>query len=527
MTAALVDTGTAGAQTSERLLDAAERLFTEPRDRHGVGAGGQRHGRRQRRRGPLPLRVEGAAGRHGAAAPNGRARAAAPGHARRPPRRPSPDMRAVVEALVVPLAELSADPAGSGRAYARVLATLHGGGPSPGRCSAPRHATVRAVRRRARPGASQASPEPVRHFRLHLVGTLVVQTLADRETAAAGLGLVSMDAPLEPDDHDRVVAALVDTVTGALAAPVAPIPKGSPRMTTTAPVTLQVDPIAGALGAEVRGVDLTRSRRAVGRAVRDLARAPRALLPRAVTRRRRARRPRPALRHAGDPPLHPEARRRAPRDRRDRHRRRRGRVLAHRRHLQPDAADGVDPADGREPAAWRRHDLHQPVPRVRDAVRPDARPARRAHRGAPRRAVRPPRDRTSRTPWCARIPTPGARRCSSTARSRRTSWSCSAPRATRCSSTSTRGRSSLASSAATVERGHRSASGTTAARSTTRSPTTRSVRLIERVTIVGDKPTGNPPRWGAFDGALSAYDLIDAQVSGAMPVDDRTTVQSG
>jgi len=29
-----------------------------------------------------------------------------------------PEVRAVVEALVVPLAELSADPAGSGRAYA-------------------------------------------------------------------------------------------------------------------------------------------------------------------------------------------------------------------------------------------------------------------------------------------------------------------------------------------------------------------------------------------------------------------------
>ena len=52
------------------------------------------------------------------------------------------------------------------------------------------------------------------------------------------------------------------------------------------------------------------------------------------------------------------------------------------------------------------------------------------------------------------------------------------------------------------------------------------VRRIERVTIVGDRPTGNPPRWGAFDGALSAYDLIDAQVSGAMPVDDRTTVHA-
>ena len=51
-------------------------------------------------------------------------------------------------------------------------------------------------------------------------------------------------------------------------------------------------------------------------------------------------------------------------------------------------------------------------------------------------------------------------------------------------------------------------------------------RRIERVTIVGDVPTGNPPRWGAFDGKLSAYDLIDAQVSGALPVDERTTVNA-
>jgi len=51
-------------------------------------------------------------------------------------------------------------------------------------------------------------------------------------------------------------------------------------------------------------------------------------------------------------------------------------------------------------------------------------------------------------------------------------------------------------------------------------------RRIERVTIVGDVPTGNPPRWAAFDGKLSAYDLIDAQVSGALPVDERTTVNA-
>jgi taurine dioxygenase len=49
-------------------------------------------------------------------------------------------------------------------------------------------------------------------------------------------------------------------------------------------------------------------------------------------------------------------------------------------------------------------------------------------------------------------------------------------------------------------------------------------RRIERVTIVGDDPTGNPPRWAPFDGQKRAYDLIDTMVTRpAMPVDERTT----
>lgn len=49
-------------------------------------------------------------------------------------------------------------------------------------------------------------------------------------------------------------------------------------------------------------------------------------------------------------------------------------------------------------------------------------------------------------------------------------------------------------------------------------------RRIERVTIVGDVPTGSPPKWGPFDGALSAYDLIDSMVTrSAVAIDDRTT----
>lgn len=132
----------------------------------------------------------------------------------------APSVRAVVEALVVPLAELGADPAGPGRAYVRVLAMLQGGGAESrallGTAFAPQFEPFDAALARALPDL----PATVRHFRLALVGTLVVQTLADPEAAAATLGL-------DPTDHDIVVAALVDTVTGALAAPVGPTPKGS------------------------------------------------------------------------------------------------------------------------------------------------------------------------------------------------------------------------------------------------------------------------------------------------------------
>ena len=211
MTTALVDPTTAGAQTQARLLDAAERLFAE----RGIDAVSVRA-------------VNAAAGANVAAVHyhfGSKERRLAMLSAL-PADRP-PEVRAVVEALVVPLAELSADPAGSGRAYARVLATLHGGGPEMrarlGAAFAPQFAPFDHALARALPDL----PVAVRHFRLNLAGTLVVQTLADRETAAAGLGLGSTDTPLGPADHDGVVAALVDTVTGALAAPVGPIPKGS------------------------------------------------------------------------------------------------------------------------------------------------------------------------------------------------------------------------------------------------------------------------------------------------------------
>lgn len=134
----------------------------------------------------------------------------------------APEPRAVVEALVVPLAELSAEPTGTGRAYVRVLATLQTGGGGGrrllGTAFAPQFAPFDAALARALPSLS----DPARHFRLGLVGSLVVQTLADPEAAAASLGL-------DRSDHDAVVVALVDTVTGALAAPVTRTRKGTRR----------------------------------------------------------------------------------------------------------------------------------------------------------------------------------------------------------------------------------------------------------------------------------------------------------
>lgn len=133
-----------------------------------------------------------------------------------------PAARAVVEALVVPLAELAGDPDGRGRAYVRVLATLQAGDAGArgllASAFAPQFEPFDAALARALPDL----PEAVRHFRLGLVGGLVVQTLADPDAAAAVLGL-------PPGDHDAVVTALVDTITGALAAPVSPAERGTHR----------------------------------------------------------------------------------------------------------------------------------------------------------------------------------------------------------------------------------------------------------------------------------------------------------
>lgn len=218
--------------TSERLLDAAERLFAA----RGVDAVSVRA-------------VNAAAGANVAAVHYHfgskealvdavlRRRMDALGERRRAmlaalPADRAPTVRAVMEALVLPLAELSVDPTGPGRAYVRVLAALQGGGADTrkllGTAFAPQFIPFDAALARALPDLA----EPLRHFRLALAGTLVVQTLADPEGIARALGLTDDPTDLDPFDHAAVVDALLDTITGALAAPVSqPIPHPTPKGT--------------------------------------------------------------------------------------------------------------------------------------------------------------------------------------------------------------------------------------------------------------------------------------------------------
>ena len=156
--------------------------------------------------------------------------------------------------------------------------------------------------------------------------------------------------------------------------------------------TITVDRYAGACGAVVGGVDLAAELDDdVDR--RDPARAPRPpgdLLPRAVAHARAAGRVQPPVR-AVQPGAVRRADRRASRGHRGRARAERAgrarvrRLVALRLLVPARAADGLDPARDRGAAVRRRHDLGQPVPRVRGAVAGDARrrraAARRAQRG--------------------------------------------------------------------------------------------------------------------------------------------------
>jgi AcrR family transcriptional regulator len=135
---------------------------------------------------------------------------------------PRPTVRAVVEALVVPIADFGADPRGDGRTYVRFLAALDVAGDAwrlrMGEAFAPQYERVATALARAAPEI----PTPVLEFRLGLAGTTILATLADparawRPWARAGRAL----------DAEGLVAALVDHVTGSLAAPVDP--RSNPR----------------------------------------------------------------------------------------------------------------------------------------------------------------------------------------------------------------------------------------------------------------------------------------------------------
>jgi AcrR family transcriptional regulator len=130
---------------------------------------------------------------------------------------PRPSARAVVEALVVPLAAFATDTSGAGPTYVRFLAALDTAGEEwrvrMGAAFAPQYRRFTGALARALPDV----PPPVRDFRLALASSTILATLADTERAArpwarAGISL----AP------DALVDALVDHVTGALTAPVDP-----------------------------------------------------------------------------------------------------------------------------------------------------------------------------------------------------------------------------------------------------------------------------------------------------------------
>ena len=108
--------------------------------------------------------------------------------------------------------------------------------------------------------------------------------------------------------------------------------------------------------------------------------------------------------------------------------------LAQRHRVPRATADGDDADRARSPAVRRRHDVREHVRRVRSALARDAAPARRPACGeqlGPRRRVedeRRPHSRQRRRtatrstspsiPSCARIPRRGARRSTSTSRTR-------------------------------------------------------------------------------------------------------------
>jgi AcrR family transcriptional regulator len=137
---------------------------------------------------------------------------------------PRPAVRDVVEALVVPIADFAADPRAHGRTYVRFLAALDAAGDTwrvrMGEAFAPQYERVAAALARAAPEISPA----VLEFRLGLAGTTILATLADPARASRPWSRGGRDL-----DADGLVAALVDHVTGSLAAPADPRTAGGSR----------------------------------------------------------------------------------------------------------------------------------------------------------------------------------------------------------------------------------------------------------------------------------------------------------
>jgi AcrR family transcriptional regulator len=130
---------------------------------------------------------------------------------------PRPGVRGVVAALVVPIAEFASEPRGRGRTYVRFLAALDAAGHAwrqrMGEAFAPQYEHVVRELERALPDV----PPAVVSFRLGLVSTALLSTLADPDHAGRHWRAHGLDL-----SFDGVVEALIDHITGALAAPVSP-----------------------------------------------------------------------------------------------------------------------------------------------------------------------------------------------------------------------------------------------------------------------------------------------------------------
>jgi AcrR family transcriptional regulator len=120
--------------------------------------------------------------------------------------RPSP--RAVVDALVRPLADFARDSDGPGRAYVRFLAAVHATDERDriAVAFARQYDELAPVLARSLPDVAPALVA----FRLDLMTTPLFHTLADPDRALRHWHVTS------PPSYDALVDALVDAVTGAL-----------------------------------------------------------------------------------------------------------------------------------------------------------------------------------------------------------------------------------------------------------------------------------------------------------------------